>query len=271
MRATIRGTYVFRRCASSGSSPEARRISRSRARARLRRDFTVPSGSSAAAATSSYASPCTSESSTTSRHSSGSCASASSSPAPGPGLRPGAGLDRVDRGHVGVVALLVERALRAALAAAQLVASRVGDDPQQPGAKALTAEAVERPIGAEEGLLGHVLGGLARAQEAERQRVRRVLVPDHQRVEGRELPALRPLDEVRAVVVDCALLLWRRHGWPCSLRPRRVEPSTARPQGLHTEHTVRACIRSPSASKVASPSRRGRVMIDGCRWLEAAS
>ena len=84
----------------------------------------------------------------------------------------------------------------AALAAAQMVQAKVGDDPVEPGVEgALEPEVAEVAVGLEEGLLVNVLGVLLVAQHVQREAEDGLVVAADQRVEGGAVAALSFADE----------------------------------------------------------------------------
>src|ERR1035437_7791288 len=89
------------------------------------------------------------------------------------------------------------RIFAAALAAAQVVQAKVGDDPVEPGVeRALKPEVSQVAIGLQERLLVDVLGVLLVAQHVQRQAQDRLVETAHQRVERGPVSALRLADEV---------------------------------------------------------------------------
>ena len=117
-------------------------------------------------------------------------------------LRRRSGIGRFEGDGVRIVAQLIKGALWAPLATAKLVTRGVRHDPKQPGTEALASKAVERSIRAQEGLLRHILGGFARAEETVGEGVSGVLMADDKGVEGGHFAALRSLNERDGLGID---------------------------------------------------------------------
>jgi hypothetical protein len=62
------------------------------------------------------------------------------------------------------------------LAAAQFVVAAIGGDPQEPGAEQSATELVQRAVGEQERILGHILGGVGLADHPQRHVVDLALV-----------------------------------------------------------------------------------------------
>jgi hypothetical protein len=101
----------------------------------------------------------------------------------GVGLGRWAVVGRVDVRSVGVFARGIEGALRSPALAPELVPRGVRHDTQEPRPESIALEAADAAVGAQEGFLCNVFGGLGDADEAKRKRVCSILMTEYQKVE----------------------------------------------------------------------------------------